>query len=386
MSDVVLGTGPVLWLIRFGVDLERAAKRLHPLIEQAGGFVSGHIVSFVHKYNPEIPLRPCPVLGLIGSGVNRERASKCLHSLIEQADSLVPATPCSLSCEHNPEIVLRLGPILGHIGFGTHLKSAAKCLDRLIEQGSGLVSACPRALLLESSAETVLCRGCLLAISQHSVLARQRLVIVRGLFEQRETHVGGSDAALARARIRRVPDRLKPKLVEAFIVMEFVVFGVNGSCRALQRLRGLVILAVQAIRARGLLAVIEKLAHRGSKLVKQRLLSRLQGLHLRLKSFFLRRESLLLRVLRVDRQAIGIAGLIEELSSIGVVVEREFRQRLLLRRRSARLLLDLLSPLLHLLIGLPGGEAIGLRPLGHCGAQVRLLRLRCILRRCIRLR
>ena len=166
--------------------------------------------------------------------------------------------------------------------------------------------------------------------------------------------------------------------MEALVVGKLVVFRVDGSCRALQRLRGLVVLAVQAIRAGSLIAVIEKLAHRGSKLIQQSLLRRLQSLHLRLKSFFLRRESLLLRVLGVDRLPIGVAGLIEQLSSVGVVVKRKLRQRLLLCRRFARLLFDFLGPLLHLLIGLPGGKTIGLGPLGHRGAQVRLLRLRCI--------
>jgi len=47
--------------------------------------------------------------------------------------------------------------------------------------------------------------------------------------------------------------------------------------------------------------------------------------------------------------------------------------------------MDLLGPLLHLLVGIGGGEAVGLRPLCHCASQVRLLCLRCARLHCIRL-
>ena len=73
---------------------------------------------------------------------------------------------------------------------------------------------------------------------------------------------------------------------------------------------------------------------------------------------------MLLRILGVDLLVVGIAGHVEESRSVFIVLERKLRQGPLFSRNLTRLLLDSYGPLLYLLIGLCGGEAVGLGPVG----------------------
>ena len=368
--EIVLRHGPFLGLIRFGVDLERAAIRLHRLVEQRSGLVSAGPLTLVPERISESDLRHRPVLGQSGLGAHFQRAAKRLHRLIEQRSGLVSTGPLALVLERHTETGLRHSPVLGQIRPGEDRERAAIRLHRLIEQRSSLVSRGSLSFGLERIPDAVLRHRCVPAISQRSFFARQRGQIVCGLSEQGQALVRGRHLALVHPCYRHRPKRLQPKLVKALVVSVFFVFRFHGGLGARQRLRGLVVLQIELIRARSLLAVVQELLQRGSLLVQERLLRRLQRLHLRFQRLFL-------RIFAADLLAVGVAGCIEKLRRILIVLQRQLRQRLLLGGGGLRrLLLDSLRPLLHLLIDLRGGESVGHGPLGDRCAQIRLLVLR----------